>query len=55
MAGPAPSLRGSAARMLVPADYYARFPLKCLPLLVSEKGEAIQLLRWGSMKAVDAA
>lgn len=54
MAGPAPSLRGSAARVLVPADFYARFPLKSLPFLVSEKGEAVQLFRRGSMGTVDA-
>lgn len=55
MPGPVPSLRGSMARVLVPVDFYDRFPQKSLPFLVSEKGEAVQRFRWGSMKTVDAA
>lgn len=55
MPGSVPSLRGSTARVLVPVDFYDRFSPKSLPFLVSEKGEAVQRFRWGSMKTVDAA
>ena len=45
---------GHVGGVFVPADFYARFPLKSLPFLVSEKGEAVQLFRRGSMGTVDA-